>query len=78
MLREVHKFLTELGTDEARALARQFEFASSEQVWAAADRIASWLDADDEVEVDTDALVSESDSGYWVQCWLYVPAPDDE
>lgn len=31
----------------------------------------------DEIEIDDDAGTSESDSGTWVQAWVYVPKPEE-
>lgn len=30
---------------------------------------------DDELEIDEDALLSPSDTGYWISAWVWVPAP---
>ena len=29
--------------------------------------------SDNEIEIDDDAQISESDEGFWVSAWVYVP-----
>jgi hypothetical protein len=39
---------------------------------------ANELYADDEIEIDEDAIVSESEDGAFIEAWLWVPLADDE
>lgn len=44
--------------------------ATPEEIQAAKDE---W-DGVDEVDVDPDAQVSESEGGHWIQAWLWMPS----
>lgn len=34
--------------------------------------LKDWLEEPGELEVHDDAPVSETDTGYWVQCWAFI------
>jgi len=36
------------------------------------------IHANDDLEIDDDATVSEADNGYWVQAWVWVPQDDED
>lgn len=47
-----------------------FVYASSDEITAARNRHCT---SSEEIEIDEPAKVSQSDDGYWVQAWLWVP-----
>ena len=43
-----------------------------EEFAKARDAIRDWIAEPGELEVDEDAPVRETDTGYWVQCWAFI------
>lgn len=50
-----------------------FTPATEEQIAAARDEYGS-----DDIQIDSDAQISEADDGYWVQAWVWIDAPEEE
>lgn len=38
---------------------------------------ARLLYGEDDVQIDEDAVVSETEDGVWVQAWVWLPKPED-